>query len=162
MMSNLHRFLHWLALLLAVCSPILVRAQFQAPTNDELQMTSDPKAPGASAVYLYREDITDQTNSTRTYYERIKVLTEKGKELATERVFYDPESAKIANVEGRTIHADGTIIPLTDKPSELVEMKTKGFQLNAQVVTLPSVDVGSILEYRIRVKFSSAAPSPTW
>jgi hypothetical protein len=123
-----HRFLHCLALLFALCSPLLVCAQFQEPTKEELQMASDPKAPGASAVYLYREDITDQTNSTRTYYERIKILTEQGKELATARLSYEPEWAKIAGVEGRTIHADGAIIPLTEKPSELVEVKTKGFR----------------------------------
>ena len=90
-MKNLHRVLHWPALLLVVCSAPLLRAQFQEPTKEELQMTSDPKAPGASAVYLYREEITDQTNATTTYYERIKILTEQGKELATERFFYESE-----------------------------------------------------------------------
>jgi hypothetical protein len=141
---------------------MVLRAQFKEPTKDELQMTSDPKASGASAVYLDREDITDQSSSTRTYYERIKVLTEKGKDLATTRLPFEPESEKIASVEGRTIHADGTIVPLTDKPSELVEVKTKGYQLNTLVVTLPSVEVGSIIEYRIKVKYSSFAPYPTW
>ena len=38
--------------LLVVASPALVRAQFQKPTNEELKMTDDPKAPGAAAVYL--------------------------------------------------------------------------------------------------------------
>ena len=159
---DLHRFSQWPALLIAFCSPVLLCAQFQEPTKEELLMRADPKAPGASAIYLYREDITDQTNSTRIYYERIKILTEQGKELATARLSYEPESAKIASVEGRTIHADGTIIALTEKPTELVEVATKGFQLNTLVVTLPSSEVGSILEYRIRVKYSPAAPSPTW
>ncbi len=158
----MQRFRHWLTLLIALCSPLWLCAQFQEPAKDELQMTSDPKAPGASAVYLYREDITDQTKSTRTYYERIKILTEQGKELGTARLPYEPESEKIVSVEGRTIHADGTIVPLAEKPSELVEVKTKGFQVNTLVVTLPGIEVGSIVEYRIRVKYSPAAPSPNW
>jgi hypothetical protein len=54
------------------------KAQFQQPTDEELKMTADPKAPGAAAVYLYREEVTEDTDSTTTYYERIKVLTEKG------------------------------------------------------------------------------------
>src|SRR5947209_1154144 len=123
------RFLFYPALFVAACSPLAVHAQFPDPKPEELQMTADPKAPGASAVYLYREDLTDQPNSTRIYYDRIKVLTEKGKELATTRWPYAPESEKIVAVEGRTVHADGTIVPLTDKPSDLVEYKTKGFQL---------------------------------
>src|SRR3954454_20206971 len=122
---GLPRFLLCSAFLAAVCFPLALRGQFKEPTKDELQMTSDAKAPGASAVYLYREDITDQSSATRTYYDRIKVLTEKGKELATTRLPYEPETEKIASVEGRTIHADGTIVPLTEKPSELVDLKTK-------------------------------------
>jgi Domain of Unknown Function with PDB structure (DUF3857)/Transglutaminase-like superfamily len=156
------RFRHWFTLLIALCSPLWLCAQFQEPAKDELQMTSDPKAPGASAVYLYREDITDQTKSTRTYYERIKILTEQGKELGTARLTYEPESEKIVSVEGRTIHPDGTIVPLAEKPSVLVEVKTKGFQVNTLVVTLPGIEVGSIVEYRIRVKYSPAAPTPNW
>ena len=37
-------------LLLACVSPILLRAQFQQATDEELKMTADPKAPGAAAV----------------------------------------------------------------------------------------------------------------
>ena len=64
--------------------------QFQEPTKEELQMTVDPKAPGAKAVYLYREDVQDDEKSTRTYYERVKILTEKGKESATVRFSHTP------------------------------------------------------------------------
>ena len=39
-------------LLLSLTFPTLLKAQFQAPNPDELKMTSDPKAPGAAAVYL--------------------------------------------------------------------------------------------------------------
>src|ERR1700686_1070609 len=68
--------------------PLLSHAQFQAPTPEELKMTSDPKAPGADAVYLYREETEDDPHHFRTVYARIKVLTEKGKELATVQVAY--------------------------------------------------------------------------
>ncbi len=51
-------------------------------------MTADPKAPGADAVYLYREETVDDANEFHGYYERIKILTEKGKELATIHVPY--------------------------------------------------------------------------
>jgi hypothetical protein len=155
-------FISFALVVLSTCAPALLRAQFQEPTSQELQMTADSKAPGASAVYLYREDITDQPTSTRTFYERIKVLSEKGKEQATIRLAYEPSTDKIEDVQGRTIHPDGTIVPLTDKPSELVEVKTKGFQVNSLVFTLPSVEVGSILEYRIKMKHSHGEGEPIW
>jgi hypothetical protein len=147
-----HRWLSGALLLLAIAAPALVHAQFQEPTNEELKMTADPKAPGASAVYLYHEEIYDGPAHFSSFYERIKVLTEKGKELATVSIPYERGIDKIKKVEGRTIHADGTVIPLTAQPSDLMELKTKGFQKNAVVFTLPSVEVGSILEYRLKLQ----------
>ena len=70
-------------LLCAVVSPVLAYAQFQPPTDEELKMTSDPKAPGAAAVYLDYEEIANDPLHYETTYARIKVLTEKGKSLAT-------------------------------------------------------------------------------
>lgn len=144
--------------LIASSAPVL--AQFQEPTKEELQMTADPKAPGAKAVYLNFEDVQDDAGYTRIYSERVKVLTEKGKELATVRYSHTPGTKY--EVEGRTIHKDGTIVPFTDKPSDLVELKTKGLQLNSLVFTLPSVEVGSILEYRVKFKYGEFEPYPTW
>jgi len=146
-----------------IASPILVSAQFQQPTSEELKMTADPKAPGASAVYLYREETTDDSLHFHSMYERIKVLTEKGKELATIRVPYEHGADKVTDIQGRTIHADGTVIPLTAKPSDLMDVKTKGFQINTVVFTLPSVEVGSILEYKLQIRYSDdTVSSPAW
>ena len=39
-------------LFITIATPAFVLAQFQPPTPEELKMTSDPKAPGAAAVYL--------------------------------------------------------------------------------------------------------------
>jgi hypothetical protein len=145
-------------LALSFCVP--VRGQFQEPTKDELQMTADAKTPGANALYLTLSDEQDNSIGTRIYYERVKVLTEKGKEKATLRFSHDPNTKY--EVTGRTIHKDGTVIPLTDQPSDLVEFKTKGLQLNSLVFTLPSVEVGSILEYRVKFKYPNFAPFPSW
>ena len=126
-------------------------------------MTADPKAPGAAAVYLYREETTDDALHFHSYYERIKVLTEKGKEQATIRIPYEHGQFKVTDIRGRTIHADGTIVPLTAKPSDLVDVKTKVFQVNTMVFTLPSVEVGSILEYRLQLRYDDNLVSePTW
>ncbi|MGA2649685.1 MAG: DUF3857 domain-containing protein [Terracidiphilus sp.] len=142
-------------------TPRALLAQLQEPTKDELRMTADERAPGASAVYLYREDVTDQAARTRTFYERIKVLTEKGKELATVEMPYDAASEKV-EIEARTIHADGTIIPMVEKPADVLDYKTRRLELDKLVFTLPSVEVGSILEYRIKVTYPISPELPTW
>ena len=126
-------------------------------------MTSDPKAPGADAVYLYREERTDDALHYHSEYVRIKILTEKGKELATVRTPYEHRNFKVTDIQGRTIHSDGTAIPLKTKPSDLMDVKTKDFQLNTMVFTLPNVEVGSILEYRFQIRYDDdMVSSPTW
>jgi Domain of Unknown Function with PDB structure (DUF3857)/Transglutaminase-like superfamily len=160
---RLHILLRSTFILLVAASPLLLRAQFQDPTPDELKMTSDPKAPGAQAVYLYREETTDDERHIHTYYSRIKVLADKGKELATVRIPYERGESKVEHIEGRTIHSDGTVIPLTVKPDDLVDIKTKHLQVDTILFNLPSVDVGSILEYRLQVRYNSEiVSSPTW
>lgn len=153
-----------LAIVLSILSaPAWLHAQFQDPTPDELKMTSDPKAPGAAAVYLYREEINDQQNNYQGMYERIKVLTEKGKELATIHIPYEHGFDSVTDIQGRTIHADGTIVPLTAKPADLMDFKQNKLQIDTIVFTLPSVEVGSILEYRLKIRTpeTSVIP-PTW
>ncbi len=150
------------ALVLTAFNPLL-HAQFQQPTKEELQMTSDPKAPGAAAVYLYREETTDDKLHYHSLYVRLKILTDKGKEEATVHVPYDRTDFKVSDIQGRTIHSDGTVIPLTAKPSDLTDVKTKGYQMNTMVFTLPDVEVGSILEYRLQIRYSDGmVSSPQW
>src|ERR1035437_7537020 len=90
-------------LLLAIVSPLFVRAQFQPPTGEELKMTADPKAPGAAAVYLNIEEIANDPLHYQSFYARIKVLTEKGKNLATVEVPYLRGNFKISDIKARTI-----------------------------------------------------------
>jgi hypothetical protein len=144
-------------------APALLRAQFQEPTADELKMTADPLMPGASAVYLYKEESTDEEQHAITYYCRIKVLSEKGKELATVQIPYVHGLDIVTDVQGRTIHADGKVVALTAKPSDLMDAKDKTIQMNTVVFTLPDVDVGSILEYRLKIHFPEFIPAePRW
>lgn len=155
-------------LLFVIVSPALVLAQFQQPTDEELKMTADPKAPGAAAVYLNVEEITNDELHVRSYYARIKVLTEKGKELATVELPFIEGRSWVSDIKARTIHADGTVIPLAGKPEDLLVVKTKleqgySFQVDRKVFNLPSVEVGSILEYRFDIHYDdNHYSSPHW
>jgi len=69
----------------------------------------------------------------------------------------------VTDIKGRTIHSDGTVIPLTVKPTDLVDVKSGSFQVNTMVFTLPSAEVGSILEYRLEIRYDDNMVSePTW
>ena len=150
-----------LLLLLAAAGP-QARAQFQAPDPAELRMTADPKAPGAAAVYLDLQQTADDNRHGRTFYARIKVLTEKGKELGTVEVEYGG-NVKVTAIHARTIHSDGTIIPLEGKPDELLTAKLGDVKYERKVFTLPSVEVGSILEYSYDVDYpENSYSSPRW
>ncbi len=138
-------------------------AQFQQPTDDELKMTADPKAPGAAAVYLNVEEIANDPLHFESFYARIKVLGEKGKELATVDVPYLRGNFKITDIKARTIHADGTVIPLEGKPDDLLVSKRGDREIGRKVFTLPSVEVGSILEYRYELRYDdNVFSSPEW
>jgi hypothetical protein len=161
-------FVRHLSLFLAIASPALLLAQFQQPTDEELKMTADPKAPGAAAVYLDVEEIANDPLHYQSVYIRIKVLQEKGKELATVELPYISGSTKVTDIKARTIHSDGTVIPLVGKPEDLLTAKTTSkngdqLQFGRKVFTLPSVEVGSILEYRYQLRYDDEHfSSPTW
>ncbi len=159
-MRNRLRLLCAFAGLVATSCPL--HAQFQEPTPEELHMTSDAKAPGASAVYLFVEEKTDDAVPYHSFYARIKVLTEKGKELATIHVPYEKGPFTVAAIRGRTIHADGTVVPLQAKPTDLMSYRGGGRQFNDMTFTLPAVEVGSILEYYLQLRYEDYASPPEW
>ncbi len=163
---NAHRQLFYFGIIFLLSALSLSPAyaqSFQQPTAAELTMTADPKAPGADAVYLFREETADDTLHYHGIYVRLKILSEKGKEMATVKIPYVKGDQTIAGIKGRTIHSDGTIIPMTVKPSDLMQVKQGQSQLNNIVFTLPDVEVGSILEYKLDIHYSDdTVYSPKW
>ena len=45
-------------------------------------MTSEPAAPGAPAIYLYRQVDRDDEGDREYNYVRVKILTEEGRKYA--------------------------------------------------------------------------------
>jgi hypothetical protein len=155
--------LHNAVLFLAALSPAVVCAQFAPPDPEELKMTSDPKAPGADAVYLEYREMDYGPSQYQAVYLRIKVLTEKGKELAMVAVPFLKGGTAIRAIHGRTIHADGTVIPLTVKPEDVPAVEINGLRVNQTVFTLPDVEVGSILEYTYLIDYDNdSLAAPKW
>jgi hypothetical protein len=94
---------------------------------------------------------------------RVKILSEKAKELATVSLGYFGSISTVDAVSGRTIHADGTVIPLDMKPADLMRAKQGEAEFRQVTFNLPSVEVGSILEYYYQVRYGEHwFSSPFW
>jgi hypothetical protein len=145
---------------------------FTKPTPEELSMASLPGFPNAPAVVLFREEITDDDLHVVKHYNRIKILTDEGKKYANVELpfistnydfAYGANDKTLDEIEGRTIHADGTIIPFTGKPYLKVIEKEKGVKYQERIFTLPDVEVGSIIEYRYATRIAdNRFESPDW
>ena len=158
------------SLLPFILGPVLPLISTQAladswtkPTTEELQMTAEPAAPGAAAIYLLRDERADDKLHVHTTYVRLKILNDKGKQYADQEISYEGGQFSIFGVEGRTIHSDGTVIPFTGKPYQKMLSKGGRERYKATVFTLPDVQVGSILEYRYVLAYDDKlVVSPRW
>jgi hypothetical protein len=116
----------------------------------ELKMTSEPLAPGAPAIILYREVDRDDSGNTahEDDYYCIKILKEEGRKYADIEIpFYKERGNNIVNVHGRTIRPDGSIVNFDGKVFDKSIVKAKGLKYMAKTFTLPDVEVGSVIEY---------------
>jgi hypothetical protein len=132
---------------------------FQPVSPDELKMTSEPLAPGAPAIILYRQ--VDKDDNIHTPHEddyfRIKILTEEGRKHADVEIQFFKENEDVANVKARTIRPDGSIVDFGGKvfEKELVKgrFEGRGWRYRAKTFTLSDVEVGSIIEYSYTINF---------
>jgi len=126
---------------------------WQPISPDELKMTAEPAAPGASAVILYRQESSDDNENYKWDYYRIKILTEEGKKYADVKIPYDNQYFHITDLKARTIHLDGTVIPYDGKLMDSTLLKGRHLKILQKTFTLPDVQVGSIIEYKYRTRW---------
>ena len=76
---------------------------------NELKMTNEPLAPGAPAVYLYRQVDRDDSGIAKgeKNYIRVKILTEEGRKYANVEIPFEKDRYKVTSVRARTIRPDG-------------------------------------------------------
>jgi Domain of Unknown Function with PDB structure (DUF3857) len=141
----------WSALLAAIFSTLPASASvgFQPVSPDELKITSEPKAPGAPAVILFRQVDRDDTarRSHEDVYIRVKILTEDGRKYADIEVPFLKEETTVDNIHARTIEPDGSIVNFGGQVFDKQIVKAHGVKYLAKTFTLQNVQVGSILEY---------------
>ncbi|HET9741720.1 MAG TPA: DUF3857 domain-containing protein [Terriglobales bacterium] len=120
-------------------------------------MTSEPLAPGAAAIVLYRQVDRDDRGQTahENDFMRIKILTEEGRKYADVEIPFNKSGGNnVGNIHGRTIRPDGTAVEYQGKVFEKAIVKAKGVKYMAKTFTLPDVEIGSIIEYSYTLDLS--------
>lgn len=153
----LSAFSAWIIVAALLFSPLPARAiGFQPISPDELKVTSEPKAPGATAIILFRQVDRDDNGNTshEDNYLRIKILKEEGRKYADIEIPFTKASQNVVNVHARTIRPDGTPVNFSGKIYDKTIIKGKGIKYLAKTFTLPDVQPGTIIEYYYTVDYS--------
>ena len=129
--------------------------EWQPISPEELKMTSEPLAPGAPAIYLYRQvDRNDSGRAASEYnYVRIKILTEEGRNNANVEIPFEKGRTNVVSIKARTIRPDGSTVNYDGKVFENTIVKSKTLKYLAKTFTMPEVEVGSIIEYHFNYDF---------
>jgi hypothetical protein len=147
--------------LIALAPPTALADDWKPITPAELALKAPVVEKDADAEAIFWEvrvadEIEGSTPRTvLTHYVRIKIFTERGRESQSKvdilygRIF--GSDIKIKDIIGRTIKPDGTIIEL--KKEDVFErtiVRANGIKAKAKSFAMPSVEPGSIIEYRWR------------
>jgi hypothetical protein len=125
-------------------------AKWLPAASEELQMQSEPQAPGAPAIVLYRQVDRDDSAGREDVYQRTKILTEEGRSFGDVEIEFTRGEDAIWDIEARVIHPDGRIVTFDGK---IYEKPVPGSDAREKALTLPDVQVGCIVEYRYRRTF---------
>jgi hypothetical protein len=135
-------------------APLL--AQWRPVSPDDLALKQSRVDPNAEAEALFREvHISNEQKGVSypqnivTEYVRIKIFTSRGKELGNVQLPYY-RSEIISDVQGRTIHPDGSIVELDRGSIFNKVLEKRGYKTKVVTFAMPAVEAGSIIEYRYR------------
>jgi hypothetical protein len=153
-----------IVLVFLICCPDSLWAGigFQPVNPDELKMTSEPLAPGAPAIILYRQVDRDDGRGGHIHednYLRIKILTEEGRKYANIEVPFLKGAEEVVHIEARTIKPNGTIVDFDGRVFEKSLLKARRINYLAKTFTLSAVDPGCIIEYRYTLDLQHAYAS---
>lgn len=164
--SRFGLFASVIILMLAV--PSRASVHFQPVSQEELKMTSEPLAPGAPAIILYREVNRDDNGhghgglvlmgGTADRFEedyfRVKVFTQEGRKYGDVEIPLPSEMGIITDINARTIRPDGSVVNFSGKIFDKTIVKARGFQYRAKTFSMPNVEPGCIIEYYYTVSFN--------
>lgn len=150
-------------LVMGVLPVLLAGADWPAVAPADLAMKDLPQRPGAAAVILEKEVHCDNVLNSDSYFVRIKILTDAGRDFGNISIPYNQEDSRVGDIEARTIEPDGRIVPFTGKVFDSVLEKSQETRKHQKTFSMPEVQVGSIIDYRYRVYWhDNLLPASDW
>jgi hypothetical protein len=143
-------------------SPLARGIDFQPVSQEELKMVSEPKAPGAPAIILYRQVDRDDSRSGTIHednYYRIKIFTEEGRKNGDVEIPFIKGLSDVIRIRARTIKPDGSIVLFDGNVFDKSLVKSRGIKVLAKTFTLPAVEPGCIIEYMYTLDLQHAYSS---
>ncbi len=156
------------ALLLLLAAATFPRAtvraadSFQPISPEELKMTSEPLAPGAAAIILYRQVDRDDSSSGKIHednYYRIKILSDAGRKFGNIEIPFLKGVDEVVHIRARTTKPDGTAVEFDGKVFDKSLVKLRKLNYLARTFTLPAVEAGCIIEYSYTLDLQHAYAS---
>ena len=143
----------WLSATCAMAHPAWqpVRAQ-------DFVITEDPAQRAAGAVILYKEEVADDSHHFTYKYIREKILSEDGRDYANVRILFFSDVYAITELQARTLHPDGSITEFDGRSYDRPMFSGSRLRAMVKTFTLPSVEVGSIIEYRYKQQWLKDLP----
>jgi hypothetical protein len=129
-----------------------------AVTPEDLALKDNPAAKGSAAMILYYAVDTDNRNGTETESFRIKVFQDEGRKYANVEIPYYDKETRVEDIRARTMGPDGKIAEFTGQVYDREIVKARKIRVNAKVLTLPNVQIGTIIEYSYRLHFKEKIP----
>jgi hypothetical protein len=126
---------------------------------DDAAMKDCPQQPGAPAVILYREEITEVESRTTSVFKRLKILTPAGRDRSNIEIPFIQGYSKITGIEARVVPAQGPEREFDGQIFEKTVVRRGKLRLAVVTFALPDVDVGSIIDYRYKVEYGRSSSS---
>ncbi len=127
----------------------------------EMQSKTSVVEPNADAEAIFwevRVDDSDASALALKHYVRVKIFTEKGRDEFSKKDIVFLKGTKVKDVEARVTKPDGSATFL--KKEDVFEReiaKANGIKVKAKSFALPSLEIGSIVEYRYKEVIDNGA-----
>lgn len=122
-------------------------------------MTDCPQQPGAAAVILYREEITDVMTRTTSVFKRLKILTAEGRARSNIEIPFIAGYNKITGIEARVVPLQGPDREFNGQVFEKTVIGYRKLRMVLKTFALPDVEVGSIIDYRYKIEYGKSDSS---
>lgn len=118
----------------------------------------EPSADAEAIFWDIRIDDGGQDDLVLSHYVRIKIFTERGRDMHSKVDIPYLNRVKIKDVAARTIKPDGTIVELAK--NDIIEktvVRASGLKLRTKTFAFPGIEAGAIIEYKWKEVISNAS-----